>query len=639
MMLRLDNVSLAFGARPLLDRVSLHVDAGERVCLVGRNGEGKSSLLRLVGGAIQPDSGAVWVQPGARVAHLAQDITALNRERVIEVVEAGLPEVGAALAEYSRLSHALEHGLTARATNRMAELQAIIDARDGWRLQQRVAEVLTRLQLDGEAVFAELSGGWRRRALLAQALVSDPELLLLDEPTNHLDIGAIEWLEQALLEYHGALLFVSHDRAFVNRLATRVVELDRGAVFSTAGNYETYQQKKSQLLAAEAQQRALFDKQLAQEEVWIRKGVEARRTRNEGRVRALYALREQHRQRRERTGSIVLEQQAASESAQLVCEAEGVSAGYGERVVIREFNARIMRGDRIGIVGPNGAGKSTLLKLLLGELEPLAGRLRRGGRLEVAYFDQQREQLKLDESVMDNVIDRNEHVTVNGKSRHVSSYLRDFLFRPEQMRTPARALSGGERNRLLLARLFTRAANLLVLDEPTNDLDMDTLELLEEYVSEFSGTLLLVSHDRAFLDNVVTDLLVLDGSGSVQDFVGGYSDWARYRAGRAERAQALPATPKTAAADAVSRTAAAAMGGVAAKAMARKLPYKDQRELDRLPARIEALEAQKAALDALIADPAFYARPHMEVRDQLAALAALSAEIDQAYARWSALGA
>jgi ABC transport system ATP-binding/permease protein len=623
MILRLDSVSLAFGARPLLDHVSLQVAAGERVCVVGRNGEGKSSLLRVVQGATPPDSGAVWVKPDARVAHLAQDITALNRERVIEVVEAGLPEVGAALAEYSRLSHALVDGVTDSATRRLAELQSILDARDGWRLQQRVDEVLTRLQLDGEAIFAELSGGWRRRALLAQALVSEPELLLLDEPTNHLDIGAIEWLEQVLLEFRGALLFVSHDRTFVNRLATRVVELDRGALFSTPGNYEIYLQKKTQLLAAEAQERALFDKKLAQEEVWIRKGIEARRTRNEGRVRALFALREQHRQRRGRTGSIVLEQQKTAESAQLVCEAEAVSAGYSGQAVIRDLNVRIMRGDRIGIVGPNGAGKSTLLKLLLGELEPMGGRLRRGGRLEVAYFDQQREQLRLDQSVMDNVVDRSEHVTVNGKSRHVSSYLRDFLFRPEQLRTPVRALSGGERNRLLLARLFTRAANLLVLDEPTNDLDMDTLELLEEFVADYTGTLLLVSHDRAFLDNVVTELLVLDGSGRVQEFVGGYSDWIRYTAARG----APPA----------ASTAAAAAAAAAARPKPRKLSFKEQRELDNLPERVEALEARRSAVDAIVSDSTFYAQPQAEVHARLAELQSLGADIEQAYARWAEL--
>jgi ATP-binding cassette subfamily F protein uup len=630
-VLRLDDVSLAYGARPLLAAVSLQVAMGERACLVGRNGEGKSSLLRLVQGDAQPDAGSVWVRPGSRVAHLAQDITALSQERVIEVVEAGLPEVGAALVEFSRLSHAFAAGGTAQQTRRLAELQALLDARDGWRFQQRVEEVLTRLGLDGEAVFAELSGGWRRRALLAQALVSAPDLLLLDEPTNHLDIGAIEWLEQLLLEYRGALLFVSHDRAFVNRLATRIVELDRGALFSTAGNYESYQQKKAQLLSAEVQQRALFDQRLAQEEVWIRKGIEARRTRNEGRVRALYALREQLRQRRERTGSIVLEQQSAAESAQLVCEAEGVTAGFDGRIVIRDLNVRIVRGDRIGIVGPNGAGKSTLLKLLLGELAPMAGRMRLGGRLEVAYFDQQRAQLQLDKSVMDNVSDRNEQVTVNGATRHVSSYLRDFLFRPEQLHTPARALSGGERNRLLLARLLTRPANLLVLDEPTNDLDMDTLELLEEYVAEYQGTLLLVSHDRAFLDHVVTDLLVLDGSGKVREFVGGYSDWARYIATRS----ASPATPAASAEPAAPQAPVT----VRARAKSRRLSYQEQRELDGLPARLETLESRHALLNDIANDPDFYSRPHTEVTARLAELQALAGEIEQAYARWSELEA
>lgn len=635
MLLRFDTVSLAFGARPLLDCVALQIDAGERVCLVGRNGEGKSSLLKLACGEAQPDSGTVWLRPGARLAYLVQDITALDNQRVADVVSGGLPEIAQALNEYHRLTHALAEQSSAtdsRIGERLQALQAQLDAANGWLIEQRVDSVLTRLQLNPDANFAELSGGWRRRALLARALVCEPDILLLDEPTNHLDIDAIEWLEQLMREFRGALLFVSHDRTFVNRLATRVIELDRGRLFDTPGNYETYVKKKAQLLEAEAQQAALFDKKLAQEEVWIRKGVEARRTRNEGRVRALYAMREQHRQRRERVGRVEFERQHSAASGKLVCETEHANVSFDDRSIIRDFSIRIQRGDRIGIVGPNGAGKSTLIKLLLGELAPDSGTVNHGTRLEVAYFDQQREQLKLDESVMDNVVDRSDHVTVNGQPRHVSSYLRDFLFRPEQLKTPARALSGGERNRLLLARLFAKPANLLVLDEPTNDLDIDTLELLEEYVAEFPGTLLLVSHDRAFLDNVVTELLILDGSGYVQEFVGGYGDWAQYRDRQratstvrdAARAATAPADAKPASSN---------------DKKPRKLSYKDQRELDTLPGKLETLEAEKSQLEAAINDPQFYARPQAEVQQQLKRLAELSGEIEQVYARWAELEA
>jgi len=597
MLLRFDDVSLAFGSRPLLDHSTLQVDERERVCLIGRNGEGKSSLLRLALGEAQPDSGSVWLQPGARLAHLRQDLDDQTDVTVGELVAAGLPQD--VLAE-------------------------------PWRAQQRVAEITSRLQLDAQARFSQLSGGWRRRALLARALVCEPDILLLDEPTNHLDIAAIEWLEQTLLAYRGALLFVSHDRRFVDRLATRIVELDRGRLFSTAGNYTTFTAKKAQLLAAEEQANALFDKKLAQEENWIRKGIEARRTRNEGRVRALYALREEHRQRRERQGRIELTAQDAAVSGRLVFEAEHASVEVGGRTIIRDFSTRIMRGDRIGIVGPNGAGKSTLLRLILGELQPATGHVRLGTRLDVAYYDQQRMQLRLDESVAHNVVERGDHVFINGASRHVSGYLRDFLFRPDQLQTPARALSGGERNRLLLARLFAQPANLLVLDEPTNDLDMDTLELLEECVADFSGTLLLVSHDRAFLDNVVTDLLVLDGSGTVQDFVGGYSDWEQYDAAKRQAVR----NTRTNASTNVSVPAPAA---VASKS--RKRSYKDQRELDALPERLAALEGEHSALEALISDPAFYSRPQNEVQRELQRLADLAAQIEAVYVRWAELEA
>lgn len=605
MLLRLDNVSLAFGSRPLLDHVALQVEPGERVCLIGRNGEGKSSLLRLFAGLAVADDGEVWIRPGARVALLAQDLDSAPDATVREIVTAGLPA-----------------GL------------------DSWEIDHRVAAACSRLGLDLAAQFSALSGGWRRRALLARALVAEPDVLLLDEPTNHLDIAAIEWLEDVMAAYRGALLFVSHDRAFVNRLATRVVELDRGILSSWPGNYDDYVVKKNLQLEIEAKANAEFDRKLAQEEVWIRRGVEARRTRNEGRVRALIEMRRERRARRERIGHAGFEIAEANESSRCLFEAERVSVHFGERCIIRDFDARIMRGDRIGIVGPNGAGKSTLLKLLLGEVEATSGRLKRGARLEVAYYDQQREQLDLESSVADNVNDGNSFVPIAGENRHVSGYLRDFLFRPDQLLTPAKALSGGERNRLLLARLFARPANLLVMDEPTNDLDIDTLDLLEERVAGFDGTLLLVSHDRAFLDRVATSLLVLEGDGRVQEFVGGWSDWRAWRDERDARLQqdTLQQRPKSSAIEKEIDASFVASTDISATKR-RKLSFKEQREFEAMPQRIEELEARKSELDTRVADPTFYSRPQAELRDTLAALQALSTEIETAYDRWAELEA
>jgi ABC transport system ATP-binding/permease protein len=595
-VLRLDSVGLAFGARPLLEQASLQVEPGERVCVVGRNGEGKSTLLRLAGSELKPDSGQVWLRPGTRVATLAQDITVVDDAPVRDIVAAGLASV--------------------------------VHSIDSWELPTRVETVLSQLQLDGEVAFSTLSGGWRRRVLLARALVLDPELLLLDEPTNHLDIQTIEWLEGVLNEFRGALLFVSHDRQFVNRIATRVIDLDRGNLSSWPGNYDAYAAKKAAQLADESRSNALFDKKLAQEEVWIRKGVEARRTRNEGRVRALHELRETRRDRRERPGQAQIAVQEGNESSQLIFESEGAELAFGDRQIIRDFTTRILRGERIGIVGPNGAGKSTLIKLLLGELEATGGTIRRGSRQEVAYYDQQRAQLDLDATVSHNINARSDFVLINGQNRHITSYLRDFLFRPEQLRTPARALSGGERNRLLLARLFTQPANLLVLDEPTNDLDIETLELLQELVADFSGTLLLVSHDRAFLDNVVTSLLVLEGDGRVQDFVGGYSDWARWRASRDGKVAKLGAM----------RSQPVETKSTAAPSRKRR-SFKEQKELAELPARLEALESEQAALTAEIADPGFYSSDRERVAVKLARLPKIELEMETAFKRWAELEA
>jgi ATP-binding cassette subfamily F protein uup len=594
---RLDKVSLSFGLKPLLDNVALQIRKGERVCLLGRNGEGKSSLLRLIAGTIVPDSGEVWVRPGAKVASLAQEVSPPCDESVLDVVMGGTSGAG-------------------------------IDG--DWQAALQVDQVISRLELDRDAPMSALSGGWRRRVMLGRALVSEPDLLLLDEPTNHLDIEAITWLEDMMIEFDGALLFISHDRAFVRRLATRIVELDRGQLRAWPGTYDDYVLLKRAALEVEAKHAALFDKKLAQEEVWIRKGVQARRTRNEGRVRALEQLRIQRRERRERIGQVDVRVQEAGPSGKLVFEAIDVSMAFGAAPIIKGFSARIMRGDRIGIIGPNGCGKSTLIKLLVGELEPSEGTIRRGTSLMPAYFDQQREQLDPSKSIMDNVTGGSgETITIDGQARHVSSYLRDFLFPPERLHAPVSMLSGGERNRLLLARLFAKPSNLLVMDEPTNDLDAETLDLLEEMVAEYAGTLLLVSHDRAFLDNVVTSTLVFEGDGRVNEYVGGYSDWLRQR--RAIAVAAKTPSPRSA----QPQSAPAVRGSAAAKT--RKLSYKDQRELDAMPAAIQRLEAEQAELAAAIGDPELFRRDPAAANAAVQRLQSVQQELEAAFARWEAL--
>ncbi|MGC1521821.1 MAG: ATP-binding cassette domain-containing protein [Steroidobacteraceae bacterium] len=602
-VVRLDHVSLSFGLKPLLDDVALQMRKGERVCLLGRNGEGKSSLLQLITRQILPDSGEVWVRPGSRVASLAQEVSAASDASVREVVMSGFASVAAAHADWQ------------------AELQA--------------DQVIARLQLDETAAMTALSGGWRRRVMLGRALVAAPDLLLLDEPTNHLDIDAITWLEDMMQEFRGALLFVSHDRAFVRRLATRIVELDRGLLRAWPGSYDDYVLQKRAALEVEAKHAALFDKKLAQEEVWIRQGIEARRTRNEGRVRALKQLRIQRSERRERIGQVDIRAQDAAPSGKLVFEATHLTHGFGAAPVIADFSARIMRGDRIGIIGPNGCGKTTLIKLLVGELEPDSGEIRRGTSLAVAYFDQQREQLDPAASIMDNVTGGSgDTVTIDGVPRHVSGYLRDFLFPPERLRAPVSMLSGGERNRLLLARLFARPSNLLVMDEPTNDLDAETLDLLEEMVANFAGTLLLVSHDRAFLDNVVTSTLVFEGRGRVNEYVGGYSDWQR------QRRTAAPALATMAPATMAPATISTATPAIAAPALppkARRLSYKDQRELAGLPEKIQSLEAEQLDLQAAIADPTLFKSDPARATAALQRLQALTTELENAYSRWDEL--
>ena len=618
-LVTLDQVSVAFGHLPLLGDATLRIDRGERVCVVGRNGAGKSTLLRIISGEQAADSGTVWTEPGLRLARLDQDVPIATGRTVFEVVADALGDLSELVARYHHAAVEVAEKSTPALLEKLGRLQHDLEQADAWRIEQRVEFVLSRLELPADVRVDTLSGGWRRRVLLARALAAEPDVLLLDEPTNHLDIDAIIWLEAFLADYPGALVFVTHDRAFLQRVATRIVEIDRGRLTSWPGDYATFVRKKDEWLANEAVAQDKFDKRLAEEEAWLRQGVKARRTRNEGRVRALMAMREERAARREQSGTVRLAIESAGRSGQLVLEADGVGKAFGPKDVVRDFSARIMRGDRVGLIGPNGSGKTTLLRLLLGELAPDRGEVRRGANVEAAYYDQQREQLDPERTVFDTLGDGNDTVTVNGRTRHVNAYLRDFLFPAERAQSPVKALSGGERNRLLLARLFTRPANLLILDEPTNDLDLETLELLELQLAEFSGTLLLVSHDRAFLDNVVTSTFVLEGGGRVGEYLGGYADWLRQRAPLAEAV----AAPRNKAPRA--RTAST------------KLSYREQRELEELPARIEALEVEQRTLGAAIADPEFYRQPAASINAALERTQAIEQELLELYGRWDVL--
>jgi ABC transport system ATP-binding/permease protein len=632
-LLSLESITLSYGLPPLLDEVSFSIDRGERICLIGRNGTGKSTLLKIIAGETQADSGQVRVAQGMTIARLSQEIPLDQEATVFEVVAEGLGELGGLVQTYFKLSHGLGADAGEDELTRLARVHQQLDDRGGWEIEQRTERVISRLGLNAEAGFQSLSGGLQRRVLLARALVVEPDLLLLDEPTNHLDIDSIDWLEAFLLDFPGSLLFVTHDRRFLQRLATRILELDRGRLTDWPGDYANYQRRREERLHAEAMAAEHFDRKLAEEEVWIRQGIKARRTRNEGRVRALKAMRDERRERRELQGIARIRVSDAERSGKLVVEAEGVAYGWGDKPVIRDLNTLILRGDKIGIIGPNGVGKSTLLKLLLGDLEPQEGLIRRGTNLQVAYFDQLRAQLDLEKSVQDNVAGGSDQIEVEGASRHVLSYLKDFLFTPERARQPVKALSGGERNRLLLAKLFTRPANLLVLDEPTNDLDAETLELLEDLLVGFAGTLLLVSHDRAMLDNVVTSTLVFEGDGLVRDYVGGYEDWLR------QRPLSVPAVRV---AEDRSRRATEAdldAGKAKAKRATEKLSYKETRELAELPARIESLDQEQEALHARLSDPILYQGDGNEVAKVKARLEAIESELEVAYARWEALEA
>jgi ATP-binding cassette subfamily F protein uup len=629
-LLTLNQVSLAYGHHPLLDRVTFEIAAGERVCLIGRNGTGKSTLFRVLSGKAQPDDGEVWRSDTLRISHLEQEVPLDIDATIYDTVGAGLGEIGQLLGEYHRAAQRLD----AAAPGALAELAALqqrIEMRDGWNIAQQIETVLSRLDLPADQPVSACSGGVRRRVMLAQALVSAPDLLLLDEPTNHMDIAAINWLENYLLSFRGGLIFITHDRSFLRRLATRLIELDRGRLSSFPGDYANFLRRKEEMLAAEAQGNAAFDRRLAEHEVWIRQGIKARRTRNEGRVRLLEEMRRERARRIETMGKASLAVDTGEASGRRVVDLRHVSFSYGGRCIVRDFSTSIVRGDRIGIMGPNGCGKSTLLKLILGELAPDSGEVVAGSRLQIAYFDQQRELLDPDKTVRDNISEGNDFVEVRGRPRHVVGYLKDFLFPPERIDSPVRILSGGERNRLLLARLFTRPANMLVLDEPTNDLDVDTLELLEDLLADYDGTLLIVSHDRSFLDNLVTSTIIFEGDGRVGEYVGGYEDWLRQR-----RPPQAPVSPP-AESKAPRPAAAGANNSVDTATAKRKLGFTEKRELEALPQRIETLEEEQRHLEQDVGRTEFYQQDKAAITAALARLDELNRELQQAYRRWEEL--
>ena len=625
----LDNASLAFGHHALLDHAAFQLDPGERVGLIGRNGAGKSSLLKVIAGEIKLDDGNIWRATSVRIVYVPQEPALDHSHTVFEAVAEGLGAMQQILVDYHEVTHSMgapDADIDAL-MDRMQGLQHELDAKDGWGMQAKVETVLSKLSLDPDTPVASLSGGWRKRVALGRALVADPEVLLLDEPTNHLDLEAIQWLEELLLNFNGGVLFITHDRRFLNRLATRIVELDRGKLTEFVGNYENYLVKKEELLAVEATHAAKFDKVLAQEEVWIRQGIKARRTRNEGRVRQLEKLRLERAARRERQGNVKLSLDSGERSGKLVAELDNVKKGYGDRVLINGFSTRIMRGDRIGLLGPNGIGKTTLLKLILGEEEADSGTIQRGTNMNVAYFDQMREQLDEEATLADTISPGSDFVEIGNERKHVISYLEDFLFPPQRSRSPVKSLSGGERNRLLLARLFARPSNVLVLDEPTNDLDIDTLELLESLLQDFPGTLFLVSHDRAFLENTVTQVIAFEGNGQLTEFGGGYDDWLRFTE---QRASAINVASKT-------KTQASAIPEPKEKSSKIKLSFKEQQELNELTEQIETLEKEIGLINATLANPDIY-KSELEKASKLQVeLTKLDETLVNKIARWEAL--
>ena len=621
-LIRLDDISIEFGDVPLLTNTSLTVEPGERICLIGRNGAGKSTLLKIITGQIKPDNGEIHYRQHLRISQLEQALPASVDRKVYDVVKEGLADQQALIDEFNKLSH---QSLDKQGLKELEQLQAQIDAGGGWQIDKQVETIISQLDLPAEKTLADLSGGWRRRVALGKALVSNPDLLLLDEPTNHLDISTIEWLEHKVRGYQGSVIFITHDRNFLQKLATRIVEVELGNLISWPGSFQNYLKLKEQAIEEETTRNALFDKRLAEEEAWIRQGIKARRTRNEGRVRALETMREQREQRIKRQGKAKISVETSEQSGRKVIEARSISHGYGGEQLINNIKIKIRRGDRIGLIGNNGVGKSTLLKILLGHIEPDQGTVKLGTNLEVGYFDQIRRELETDKTIAENVGDGKEYIKINGKDRHIIGYLRNFLFSPKRAMTPVKALSGGECNRVLLAKLFTRPTNLLVLDEPTNDLDVEMLEVLEEQLVQYQGTLIIVSHDREFLDNVVTSVLVFEEDGQIQEYIGGYSDWAK-------RGKGLK----------IADTQDHSSGHIvdndtltnAKKKDHGKLSYKFQRELDALPALIDQLEKEIAALEEQTANPDFYNKDYTETQPILDKLGEKQQELDTAAERW-----
>ena len=631
-LITLENACLAFGHHALLDHVSLQLDSGERVGLIGRNGGGKSSLLRALAGEIKLDDGTLWLAPNLKLAYVSQEPLLNPTNTVYQEVSTGLGNISQILLDYHAVSHALSDSTDNMEALliRLQDLQGALEVQDGWSLQAKIETVIDKLNLPADTLIAHLSGGLKKRVALARALVISPDVLLLDEPTNHLDFSSIEWLEGLLQDFSGSVLLITHDRRFLDNVATRIIELDRGKLESFSGKFTDYQRKKTEILEVEATHNQKFDKVLAQEEVWIRKGIQARRTRNEGRVRKLEALRLERAARREKIGKANINVDVGERSGKLVAELENVNKSYDDKIIIKDFSCRIMRGDRVGLLGPNGAGKSTLLKLILGELPPDSGEIQQGTKLSVAYFDQMREQLDEEMILTDTISQGSEFVEINGKRKHVISYLEDFLFAPERARSPVKSLSGGERNRLLLARLFTRPTNVLVLDEPTNDLDIETLELLEALLQDYTGTLFLVSHDREFLDNVVTQVIAFEGNGKLCEYIGGYEDWIRAKHSEDNVSQ-QKVLPKQ------SGTSPTSIAKSPRLFRAKKLNYQETRELEALPGKIGTLEQEQANITLRLNEPTVYRDCPDEAKALQTRFATIEKELTDCLARWEEL--